>query len=139
LHAQITHLIVKEQVSPSDIVVLIASAGKATYYAEIKEKPLPHAARWSFEAHRVPDAVLVDTVARFKGLESAIVFIWGLQDLSPDTNREILYVGLSRAKSRLYVVGTEDVCARFLQYQLGTEEPQNISDVSSDLYSISPQ
>lgn len=121
LHAHITQLIVKEHVSPSEIVVLVADSGKVAYYTEIREKPLPQNAKWSFEAHRVPDTVLVDTVARFKGLESAVVFLWGLQELSPDTDREALYVGFSRAKSRLFLVGTEQVCFRLLQYQVDVE------------------
>jgi hypothetical protein len=102
LHAQITQLILKEQVRPSDIAVLVAATAKTSYYAEIKDKPLPQGAKWSIEAHRVPNSVLVDTVSRFKGLESAIVFLWGLQELNPGIERESLYVGLSRAKSRLY-------------------------------------
>jgi hypothetical protein len=91
---------------------------KAAYYAEIKDKPLPQGAKWSIEAHRVPDSVLVDTVSRFKGLESAIVFLWGLQDLHPDIDAESLYVGLSRAKSRLYLVGTEKICGDLLHCQV---------------------
>jgi len=121
LHAHITHLILKEQVRPSEIAVLVAAAGKATYYAEIKDKPLPQGARWSIEAHRVPDSVLVDTVSRFKGLESPIVFLWGLQELHPDIDRESLYVGFSRAKSRLYLVGTEEICRSLLEYKLESQ------------------
>jgi len=114
---------VKEQVSPSDITVLVAGVGKAGYYAEIKDKPLPQSAGWSIEAHRVPDSVLVDTVSRFKGLESTIVFLWGLQGLQPEIDRESLYIGFSRAKSRLYLVGTEQICRSFLEYELESEEP----------------
>jgi hypothetical protein len=122
LHACITHLIVKEEVRPSDIAILVATAAKAAYYAEIKDKPLPQGFRWSIEAHRVPDSVLVDTVSRFKGLESAIVFLWGLQELQPDMDRENLYVGFSRAKSRLYLVGTEQICRTLLEYELESQE-----------------
>ena len=64
------------------------------------------------------ESVLVDTVSRFKGLESAIVFLWGLQQLHPDIDRESLYVGFSRAKSRLYLVGTEQICEDLLHYQV---------------------
>jgi superfamily I DNA/RNA helicase len=121
LHACITDLIMKEQVRPTDIAILVAAAGKAACYAEIKEKRLPQGFRWSIEAHRVLDSVLVDTVARFKGLESAIVFLWGLQELQPDIDRESLYVGFSRAKSRLYLVGTEQICRALLEYELGSQ------------------
>jgi hypothetical protein len=128
LHAQITHLIVNERVRPADIVVLVAAAHKALYYEEIKGKPLPQKVKWSVEAHRVPDSVLVDTVSRFKGLESAIVFLWGLQGLHPNVDREILYVGMSRAKSRLYLVDAEQRCSEFLQYELGLDGPSTAGD-----------
>jgi len=128
LHAHITQLILKEQVRPTDIAVLVAAAGKAAYYAEIKDKPLPQGAKWSIEAHRVPESVLVDTVSRFKGLESAIVFLWGLQQLHPDIDRESLYVGFSRAKSRLYLVGTEQICEDLLHYQVDSGRSIAVAD-----------
>jgi hypothetical protein len=131
LHSLITQLIVKEHVRPSDIVVLVAAAGKTTYYSEIKDKPLPQNAKWSFEAHRVTDSVLVDTVARFKGLESAIVFLWGLQEVTPSSDREILYIGLSRAKSRLYLVGSEQVCSRLIQYQVDLDARSSANQIQS--------
>ena len=77
LQSRITELILKEKVRQTDIAVLVAAGAKTAYYAEIKDKPLPQGAKWSIEAHRVPDSVLVDTVSRFKGLESAIIFLWG--------------------------------------------------------------
>jgi len=118
LHAQITNLIVNEHVKPNDIAVLIAASGKQAYYDELNSRPLPHGAKWSLETHRVPNSLLVDTVARFKGLESPILFIWGLERLDPDIDREALYVGLSRAKSRLSLVGTEQACHRVLEFHL---------------------
>ena len=48
----------------------------------------------------------METVRRFKGLEAPIVFLWGADRLQLPDDRELLYVGLSRAKSRLYIVGT---------------------------------
>jgi len=121
LHAEITNLIVNEHVQPNDIAVLIAGAGKQAYYDELSRRPLPHGARWSLETHRVPNSLLVDTVARFKGLESPILFIWGLERLDPDMDREALYVGLSRAKSRLSLVGTEQACHGVIAFHLNAK------------------
>jgi ATP-dependent exoDNAse (exonuclease V) alpha subunit len=51
------------------------------------------------------------TAPRFKGLESPIVFVWGIDKVDPSVDRELLYVSLSRAKSELYLVSTPAVCA----------------------------
>jgi superfamily I DNA and RNA helicase len=52
----------------------------------------------------------MDTVHRYKGLEAAVLFLWGLDELDPRNDREIIYVAFSRAKSRLYLVGREVSC-----------------------------
>jgi len=54
---------------------------------------------------------LLDTVARFKGLEASVVFLWLPPVIDEDQDREALYVGLSRAKSRVYIVGSKLGCA----------------------------
>lgn len=63
--------------------------------------PLLMGVHWAQERHRVDGVVLLDTVHRYKGLEAGIILLWGFDHLEPDTDREIIYVGLSRAKSRL--------------------------------------
>ena len=68
------------------------------------------ATSWSIEVYD-PERVLMDTVKRFKGLEAAIVFLWLPPVPSDMDDREALYVGLSRAKSMVYIVGTESACA----------------------------
>lgn len=62
--------------------------------------------QWSVEAHDAK-AILLDTVARYKGLEAPIVFLWLLPVIDEDQDRE----ALSRAKSRVYVAGTRLACA----------------------------
>jgi superfamily I DNA/RNA helicase len=104
-------LIAKEQVIAGDIAVLVADGlRKQEYYDELLERPLPRPNQWSAEGVRREETVLLDTVKRFKGLESAIVFLWGLDTLDLDREQELLYVGLSRAKSVVYVASTSDVC-----------------------------
>jgi len=55
---------------------------------------------------RGKSTVLIDTIQRFKSLESPIVILWGLDsiDLS-QRQQELLNVGMSRAKSLLVIVG----------------------------------
>jgi hypothetical protein len=112
--SRIIELIVRQSVSPGDIVVLIADAlRKAEYYSILKSLPLPKPARWLEEGIRGENTILVDTIQRFKGLESPIVIIWGLDALDLSKHEEVLYVGMSRAKSILVIVGKPEICAAF--------------------------
>ena len=58
--------------------------------------------------------VLMETVKRFKGLEAPIAFLWGIDGLDPEKDAETLYVGLSRPKSILGLVGQPESCERLL-------------------------
>lgn len=116
VHHAIVELIAREGMGAPDIAVLLAQPGrKKPYYDVLRSKPLPRPAVWSEEAHRQPESVLLDTVSRFKGLEAAIVFLWAIEGLDAESSRELLYVGLSRAKARLYLVGTEIACRSILE------------------------
>jgi UvrD-like helicase C-terminal domain/AAA domain/Nuclease-related domain len=114
LHAAIVRLIDEHAVPPGDIAVLYFGRDKKSAYSLLQSRPLPKPIQWREEHHRQKGAILLDTVSRFKGLEAAIVFLWGLDSIPPDIRRELLYIGLSRAKSRLYLVGTEAACADLL-------------------------
>jgi superfamily I DNA and RNA helicase len=112
--SRIVELIVRESVSPGDIVVLIADAlRKAEYCSILKSLPLPKPARWLEEGIRGENTILIDTIQRFKGLESPIVIIWGLDTLDLSKYQEVLYVGMSRAKSFLAIVGKSETCTAF--------------------------
>ena len=115
LHTKIVELISQGGVSPRDIAVLIAdSPRKAMYYEALRHLPLPRPIRWLEEGTRVENAVLLDTVKRFKGLESPVVCLWGLGGRGLECEAEILYVGMSRAKSLLYLVAPRVVCEQVL-------------------------
>ena len=112
INTRIVDLIARQGVSPGDITVLIADAlRKADYYATLRRLPLPKPATWLEEGIRGTNTVLIDTIQRFKGLESPIVILWGLDAIDLARNEELLYVGMSRAKSLLVVVGTAATCA----------------------------
>lgn len=114
INALIVDLVAKQGVSPGDITVLIADAlHKAEYYAALRRLPLPRPASWLEEGVRGSNTVLIDTIQRFKGLESPIVILWGLDTIDLSRNQELLYVGMSRAKSLLVIVGKQETCATF--------------------------
>jgi hypothetical protein len=110
LSAEVVRLISEEGVDPEQIAILVATSAKAAYYKELTSHPLPGRVRWAIEVHGQANTVLVDTAPRFKGLESPVVFLWGIDKVDPSVDRELLYVGLSRAKSKLYLVSTPDAC-----------------------------
>ena len=115
LHSRIVELISREGVSPDDIAVLIAdSLQKTLLYKALRHQPLPKPAKWVEEDIQTENTVLLDTVKRFKGLESPVVFLWGFDALDLNAEAEILYVGMSRAKSLLYLVGQRVVCKHVL-------------------------
>lgn len=114
INSRITDLVARQGVAPGDITVLIADAfHKAEYYAALRRLPLPRPATWLEEGIRGNNTVLIDTIQRFKGLESPIVILWGLDTIDLSRHQELLYVGMSRAKSLLIAVGRSATCATF--------------------------
>ena len=73
---------------------------------------LPDPYDWIVEGFQGNNEVLIDTVKRYKGLESEIVFLWGIDGIDLDPVEDLLYVGISRAKSIIYLVGSNKSCAK---------------------------
>lgn len=98
-----------EEVPPEEIAVLLLAADglKASFYEALGRSDPSARCHWAYETHRQPGTILVDTVVRFKGLERAVIFLWIGPELDEKLHREQLYVGASRAKSRLVLVGSE--------------------------------
>jgi len=97
---KINRLISEERIKPSDIAVLMASS------LEIAEcAPNDWLGGGTCRRADAPrqDAVTLDTVRRFKGLESRVVILAATPKLVGD--RELIYVGVSRARTHLIVVG----------------------------------
>ena len=113
INARIVDLIARQGVSPGDIAVLIVdAANKTDCYAALRRLPLPRPATWLEEGIWNDRTVLMDTVRRFKGLEAPVVILWGLDSVDWERSDELLYVGMSRAKSVLVIVGAKAACAR---------------------------
>lgn len=114
LHAAIVNLLVQERVHPRQIGVLVCGQPKEAFMSALRGRPLPRGVAWSFEGPALADGIRVDTVRRFKGLEADVVFLWGIDSVPTEDSKEILYVGISRAKSRLTLVGSAGACRELL-------------------------
>lgn len=120
IQALITQWIAKEKVLGGDIAVLLLDTReREARYKQLTGAPLPKPAIWRVETHGDRNGVLLETANRFKGLEAAIIVLWGLDSLPPEQSRELLYVGMSRAKSLLVVCGTEGACQNVLGSSVG--------------------
>jgi len=113
--ALLTRLIVAERIAPHDIAVLICKGAlRSAYETVLARVPIPSDSRLGWIEEYDPGVITVDTVARFKGLERPVIILWALDDCTPGRDRETLYVGMSRAKSVLYICATREACSRAL-------------------------
>lgn len=95
-----------ESLKPEDVVVLVAKRPKAVAYALLRQRGEMAGVEWSFEVHGHSKKVLIDTVARFKGLEAQAVVLWVGDEIVEEKSWETAYVGVTRAKTLLAVVGS---------------------------------
>jgi hypothetical protein len=103
--------ITEEKLDPEQITVLVAKQPKAALYELLSQQALPGSVSWAFEEHGRRRTVLVDTVKRFKGLEAEAVVLWVGDEVTDEEQWETLYVGTTRAKSLLCIVGSKRVFA----------------------------
>lgn len=115
LHSHLTSLLNGEGVAPESVAVLVPSRDHRAFYDLLKERPLPKPAKWAIEEYRAPHGIRVDTAQRFKGLEAAIIYLWGADEFDHKNDQELLYVTLSRAKSRLFLVGEASKCLAIVE------------------------
>jgi len=115
LHSHLLSLVQVEKVRPESIAVIVPSRNHKLFYELLKDKPLPKPVRWAIETYNVPNAIRVDTAQRFKGLEAAIVYLWGADEFDRERDKELLYVTITRAKSRLFVVGELRGCQSVIE------------------------
>ncbi|MBB3996134.1 hypothetical protein GGR95_003802 [Sulfitobacter undariae] len=111
----ITKLIVEEHVAPHDVAILLCDVGDRTMREALLQKlPLPSSVLLGRIEDFGPGQLTVDSVARFKGLERPVIVLWAFDNCSVSADRETLYVGMSRAKSLLYLCGSREACDRIL-------------------------
>ena len=105
--SRMSDLIAQGNVKPEQIVVLIGnSLDKEICYSALKASGTPTGTAWNIEGGFKKDAVLIETVKRFKGLEAEVVFLWTLPDRESVEFAEVVYVGATRACADLTIVAT---------------------------------
>ena len=95
-----------EALRPEDVVVLVAKKPKAYVYELLQAKSIHGSVAWVMEHHGRARSGLVDTVARFKGLEAQAVVLWLGDEVIDEEQWETVYVGATRAKSLLCIIGS---------------------------------
>jgi hypothetical protein len=113
----IQRLINDEKLEPGMIAVLTPSRSFREYAKLLTDRPLPEGAEWQ-EKIINPTGVLIDTMARFKGLESMYIICWLNDSINP-THKEdarLLYTTCSRATSRLSICASPSTCELVRSY-----------------------
>ncbi len=98
-----------EGLRPQDVTVLVAKRPKAQLYDLLNQRADALDIILSIEDHDRQASVLVDTVARFKGLEAQAVVLWVGDEVVDEKQWETIYVGATRAKSLLAIVSSQRV------------------------------
>ena len=101
---KVAELIHKEDIKQKDIAVIVMD--NFNIAQELLEKTKNNKI-WAFKEFFPQSKVLVETAKRFKGLESKIIFLWILD--SSNMSEKMLYVSISRARFRLWIVGDTDI------------------------------
>ena len=113
--------VIEEGIRPEDVAVLIARRPKTVAYELLMARAQPSGISWAFEIHGRPRQVLVDTVAGFKGLEAQAIVLWLGDEVPVEEQWETVYVGTTRAKSLLSIVGSKRMHAA-LRARAGASE-----------------
>lgn len=115
----ITRLVLNDKLPTEEIVVLIVDRlAYRTYYEALTRSPLPKLIQVSDDPSPRTGSLRVLTAAKFKGLECAVAFVWGVDAISSDSKRQELYVALSRPRNELYVIGTSLALEEIRNYTL---------------------
>lgn len=125
MHSHIVRLLQLEGVTPESIAIVVPGQHHKSFYSLLIDRPLPKPARWAFEEVRPKNGIIVDTMQRFKGLESAVLYVWGADELDCESDKELLYTTLTRAKSRLFLIGEEPACLKVLGNSQTKIEPSS--------------
>ena len=101
---KISRLINTENINPEDIAIIVMGP---FHEAQALLKNTRNSHLWAFKEFSPASTVLVETEKRFKGLESKIIFLWIIDE--DVINDKLLYISISRARFRLWVIGTTPI------------------------------
>ncbi|EIL93683.1 hypothetical protein UU7_07566 [Rhodanobacter spathiphylli B39] len=98
-----------EGLKSEDVAVLVAIRPKSLAYELLVLRMAALGVECVIECHGKGKCVLIDTVSRFKGLEVQAAVLWLGDEVIDEAQWEVAYVGATRAKSLLNIVGTMKV------------------------------
>jgi hypothetical protein len=104
--ARVSQWVGRDGLKAGDVAVLVAKTPKNYAYELLSEAAKNSSIKFVFADHGASGGVLVDTVSRFKGLESHAAVLWVGDEVVDEDRKETMYVGVTRAKSLLAVVGS---------------------------------
>ena len=104
---KISRLINTENIDPEDIAVIVMGQ---FHEAQLLLENTKNSHLWAFKEFSPASKVLVETEKRFKGLESKIIFLWIIDEEA--VSDKLLYISISRARFRLWVIGTTPIIQR---------------------------
>ena len=108
---QLAPEIAKRQYAPEDVVILsVRGSGKASFEGRTSVGGFP-LVPYDPVAPRVPGAIRCTSVFKFKGMESHVVILTDMDTLDTVRDRRKAYVGISRARYKLFLVATDAVHA----------------------------
>lgn len=116
-------LVNDEKVEPSNIVLLTTRSPEKTSFMPGKKFGNFVLMEWG-DANLRKNDIRVSSAHRFKGLESRVVILTGLEDNDPSWLNPLLYVACSRARTHLIVVSHERARAQ-LEKILGPSSRQS--------------
>lgn len=104
--ARVAQWLGRDGLKPSDVVVLIAKTPKDHVCEMLSIAASNSEVKFLFSNHGTTNGVLVETVSRFKGMEAHAAVLWIGDEVLDEDRKETMYVGVTRAKSLLAVVGS---------------------------------
>lgn len=113
---QVCQWVRTDGLKPEDVVVLVAKRPKSFAYELLEALAETAGAKWAVESHGKSKRVLIDTVSRFKGLEAQAVVLWIGDEIISEQQWETVYVGTTRAKSLLAIVGSRSTIQRLKKF-----------------------
>ena len=97
----LTQLVVKDKIAPKDIVILSPKTFGNSIVSKLAQD------NFSISLEKENDKIYFSTIHAFKGLENKVVVLCDIEELftgnNSKENKNLFYVGMTRAKSALYI------------------------------------